>query len=241
MSHEPILELSGVTAGYGPFRALFDVSLSVPEGGAVALLGANGAGKTTVARVASGLVKPLEGSVDIAGREVTGKPTYHFARSGIVHAPEGRSVFSTFTVEENLALPFGRTFSRKGVPAALERAYEIFPQLGNRRKQIAGTLSGGEQRMLCLARALVESPKLLIADELSLGLAPIIVDQVYDLLEKIREAGTAVLVVEQHVGHALDLCDHVILLTHGEISWEGPSDEARHVVASTIFGSPGTD
>jgi len=240
VSTVPVLELSGITAGYGPFRALFDVSISIPEGGAVALLGANGAGKTTVARVASGLVKPVDGRVAIAGKDMTGKPTYQFARSGIVHAPEGRSVFATFTVEENLALPFGRTFSRKGVPDALERAYTIFPQLGVRRKQLAGTLSGGEQRMLCLSRALVESPKLLIADELSLGLAPIIVDQVYELLGQIRASGTALLIVEQHVGHALDLCEHVVLLAHGAVSWEGPSHEAGDVVVSTLFGSSET-
>ncbi len=169
----------GVAAGYGPFRALFDVSLAVAPGEAVALLGPNGAGKTTVARVATGLVRPTAGAVRVEGDDLTGAPAHRFARAGVAHAPEGRSVFATLTVEENLRLSFRRALGRAGVGAALDRAYELFPALGRRRGQLAGTLSGGEQRMLSLARVLVESPQLLIADELSLGLAPIIVDEVY--------------------------------------------------------------
>jgi branched-chain amino acid transport system ATP-binding protein len=231
----PVLELRNVSAGYGPFRALFDVSLEVPEGGAVALLGANGAGKTTVARVATGLVKPLKGTVAIDGRDRTGDRAFRFARAGVAHAPEGRSVFATFTVEENLSLSFRRSLGADGLSDGLGKAYDMFPQLGARRGQLAGTLSGGEQRMLSLARALVESPRLLVADELSLGLAPIIVNQVYELLARIRESGTAVLIVEQHVGHALALCDHVVLLTHGAVSWSGPAKQAQEFVATQVF------
>lgn len=235
MADAPLLELENVAAEYGPFRALFGVSLSIPAGAAIALLGPNGAGKTTVARVASGLVSAASGSVRIDGQDVTTDPTYKFAQAGIAHAPEGRSVFATFTVEENLVLSFRRSLGRKRVPAALEEAYGLFPRLGERRRQQAGTLSGGEQRMLSLSRVLVEKPRLLIADELSLGLAPIIVDEVYETLSSIRTSGTALLIVEQHVQHALELCDHVVLLDHGTVAWEGGTAEAADIVVSHLF------
>ncbi len=235
----PVLELRDVEAAYGPFRALFGVTVSVGEGEAVALLGANGAGKTTVARVASGLVEPTGGSVFLDGEDMTGSATYQYARAGVAHAPEGRSVFATFTVEENLLLSFTRSMGRTDAKDALARAYDLFPRLGERRKQLAGTLSGGEQRMLSLARVLVEEPRLLIADELSLGLAPIIIDSVYESLETIRASGTALLIVEQLVGPALALCDRVAFLSHGTVTWEGPADEAREVVTTELFETAG--
>ncbi|MDG2026769.1 MAG: ABC transporter ATP-binding protein [Acidimicrobiales bacterium] len=235
MADTPLLELEDVTAEYGPFRALFGVSLTIHPGDAMALLGSNGAGKTTVARVASGLVDAATGAVRVDGVTMTREPTYRFAQAGIAHAPEGRSVFATFTVEENLVLYFRRSLGRKNVPAALDEAYTLFPRLGERRRQVAGTLSGGEQRMLSLARVLVEKPRLLIADELSLGLAPIIVDEVYETLTSIRSSGAALLIVEQHVQHALELCDHVALLDHGTIAWTGPSAEAADVVVDHLF------
>ena len=230
-----VLALHEVSAGYGPFRALFDVTLTVEPGQAVALLGPNGVGKTTIARVATGLVAPTDGGVFVDGADMTGKPVHRFRSVGIIHAPEGRSVFATLTVEENLTLSFRASRGRREVRADLERAFSLFPALGNRRKQIAGTLSGGEQRMLAMARVLVEEPKLLVADELSLGLAPIIVDEVYASLERLRAGGTALLIVEQHVGHALDLCDRVVLLDRGAISWEGPSSEAADRVVTAVF------
>jgi len=230
-----VLDLDHVSAGYGPFRALFDVTLTVEPGEAVALLGPNGVGKTTVARVATGLIAPTEGRVVVDGDDMTGAPVHRFRRAGIIHAPEGRSVFATLTVEENLTLSFRASRGRKEVPDALERAFGLFPAIGNRRKQVAGTLSGGEQRMLAMARVLVEEPKLLVADELSLGLAPIIVDEVYASLDRLRAAGTALLIVEQHVGHALDLCDRVLLLDRGSITWEGPSSEAADRVVTAVF------
>src|SRR3954454_16420966 len=207
MTAQPVLELRDVSAAYGPFRALFGVSLTVAPGEAVALVGSNGAGKTTVARVASGLVAPSNGTVVVDGADLTGKRTYEFARAGVAHAPEGRSVFASLSVEENLTLSFRRLYGRRGVRPALDRAYELFPVLGRRRQQTAGTLSGGEQRMLSMARVMVEAPKVLVADELSLGLAPIIVDELYEGLGRLRDAGTALLIVEQQVGHALRLCD----------------------------------
>ena len=222
----PVLELVDVDAAYGPFRALFGLSLAVAPGEAVALVGPNGAGKTTVARVASGLVAPATGTVRVDGADMTGRPTYRFAQAGVAHAPEGRSVFATLTVEENLSLSIRRVRGRRGVGAGLDEAYEMFPVLRDRRSQAAGTLSGGEQRMLALARVLVDAPKLLVADELSLGLAPRIVEQTYASLALLRAAGTALLVIEQHVSHALALCDRVAVLDHGAVGWTGPTSDA---------------
>lgn len=221
----PLLELRNVSAGYGPFRAIFDVTLDIPEGKVLALLGSNGAGKTTIARVASGLVRPTSGEVRFEGVRVDTLRPYRIARLGIVHAPEGRSVFASLTVEENLVLTFRREFGRRGASNALSRAYELFPRLGERRKQIAGTLSGGEQRMLSLARVLVHPPRLLIADELSLGLAPIVIDDVYRSLAAVRDAGTTLLLVEQYVGHALQIADEVAVLTKGTVAFRGPTDD----------------
>ena len=231
------LDLHHVSAAYGPFRALFDVKLTVEPGEAVALLGPNGVGKTTVARVATGLVAPTEGLVVVDGDDMTGAPVHRFRRAGIIHAPEGRSVFATLTVEENLGLSFRASRGRREVADALERAFALFPAIANRRKQVAGTLSGGEQRMLAMARVLVEEPKLLVADELSLGLAPIIVDEVYASLDRLRQAGTALLIVEQHVGHALGLCDRVVRLDHGAIVWQGPASEAADRVVTAVFAT----
>ena len=230
-----VLELADVSAGYGPFRALFGVSLTVEPGEAVALLGANGAGKTTVARVATGLVRPTGGTVSVDGQPVGGGRPFDFVAAGVLHAPEGRSVFGTLTVEENLTLSFRASRGRVGVRSGLDRAYELFPLLANRRVQLAGTLSGGEQRMLALARVLVEEPKLLVADELSLGLAPVIVDEVYANLARLHEAGTALLVVEQHVGPALAVCDRVAILDHGSVSWQGAAAEAGERVVTELM------
>ena len=236
-----VLELRAVSADYGPFHALFDVSLSVGTGEAVALLGPNGVGKTTVARVATGLVRPTSGRVLVDGTDMTGEPTHRFVRAGVAHAPEGRSVFASLTVEENLVLSFRQARGRGGVHAALDQAFALFPALGSRRRQIAGTLSGGEQRMLSMARVLVEEPKVLVADELSLGLAPIVVDEVYANLERLRTAGTSLLIVEQHVGHALALCDRVVLLDHGAVAWQGsPADATARVVAGVFEHPPAT-
>jgi branched-chain amino acid transport system ATP-binding protein len=225
----PLLELRDVDAAYGPFRALFGVSFSVHEGEVVALLGGNGAGKTTIARVISGLLPVTDGRLLFEGNDITGVPPWRIAPLGIAHAPEGRSVFSSLTVEENLTLDFRRNLGRGGVAAGLERAYELFPRLRERRKQVAGTLSGGEQRMLALSRVLVRPPRLLVVDELSLGLAPIIIDEVYATLEKVRQEGTTLLIIEQYVGHALRIAGHGVLLQHGEVVYDGPAAELGDV------------
>ena len=245
-STAPLLELRSVDAAYGPFRALFGVSLAVRAGTVTALLGANGAGKTTVARVATGLVRPTAGEMSFEGERIAWPPRigvgfverwftraawidrrgvrpFEMTRRGIVHAPEGRSVFASLSVRENLELSFRRELGAHGVKGALAKAYELFPRLGERSHQVAGTLSGGEQRMLSLARVMVNPPKLLVADELSLGLAPIVVDEVYASLAAIRDAGTSILLVEQYVGHALAFADDVVVLNHGTVAHSGPA------------------
>jgi branched-chain amino acid transport system ATP-binding protein len=171
----------------------------------------------------------------VAGVDHTGAAPHRFVAAGVIHAPEGRSVFATLTVEENLSLSFRRSRGRAGVPAALDHAFELFPALGGRRRQLGGTLSGGEQRMLSMARVLVEEPTVLVADELSLGLAPIVIDEVYANLERLRGAGTSLLIVEQQIGHALSLCDRVVLLDHGAVSWEGSPTDAAERVVTKVF------
>jgi branched-chain amino acid transport system ATP-binding protein len=234
-----VLELDAVHAGYNQFHALFGVSFRVEPGQAVALVGPNGVGKTTVARVASGLVTPTAGRVLVGGHDVTGRPAHHFARLGIAHAPEGRSVFATLTVEENLTLPFRSRFGRAGVAPALDRVYDVFPRLDERRRQIAGTLSGGEQRMVTLARVLLLEPRLLIADELSLGLAPRVTHDVYGVLGRILGEGTALLVVEQQLDQALALADRVVVLDRGKVTFIGAPGDAGAPTSSFLLGQAG--
>jgi branched-chain amino acid transport system ATP-binding protein len=218
-----VLELDHVCAAYGPFRALFDVSLTVPANTAVALVGPNGAGKTTLARVCSGLLAPTAGTVRLKGTDVTGAAAYELARRGVAHANEGRSVFASLTVEENLVLAFRQAFGRAGVASALDAAYDLFDWLRKRRHQVAGSLSGGEQRMLALARVVVQRPTLLIADELSMGLAPSVIDAVYRVLGQVREAGTSVVLIEQQLERALAFAEQATVLDTGEVTWDGPS------------------
>jgi branched-chain amino acid transport system ATP-binding protein len=222
-----VLEVDNVSASYSTYRALFGVSLEVPDGGIVALLGSNGAGKSTVARVISGLVRPTSGSIRFAGQDITQMAPHLIARLGLVQVPEGRGIFSSLSVEENLRVAFRHGPQQKNAKSAIERAYEFFPVLEKRRTQRAGTLSGGEQRILSLAKVLSAAPRLLIVDELSLGLAPAVVDTVYDSLVKIRESGTALLVVEQQIHRALAIADGAVLLTHGTVAWAGSASEAE--------------
>jgi branched-chain amino acid transport system ATP-binding protein len=238
---EALLELSDVSACYSSYRALFGVSFTVPAHGIVALLGSNGAGKSTVARVVSGLVPPSEGTVTFDGQDISTIPAHRIARMGLVHVPEGRGVFSSLSVEENLLLSFRQSCkgTKGGVKDALGRAYDAFPVLGERRRQQAGTLSGGQQRMLTLARALASPPRLLVVDELSLGLAPVIVDAVYDGLVKIRQSGTALLVVEQQIDRALAIADEAVLLVKGSVAWHGAASGAAAVMDGLLAGSGG--
>ncbi len=230
----PALEVEGVSASYGPYRALFDVSFAVPEAGVTALIGSNGAGKSTVARVVSGLLASTHGNIRLGGQVVTGQPAYRFARAGAAHVPEGRGVFANLTVEENLKLAFRQRGDRRSVPAALQRAYEAFPVLSARRRQPGGTLSGGEQRILSLAKVLVVPPRLLIADEISLGLAPVMIDAVYDGLHRINSSGTALLIVEQQVDRVLDIAGTAVVLEHGSVAYSGAASGAMTAVESIL-------
>ena len=230
----PALEVDHVYAAYGPYRALFDISFSVPAGGITALLGSNGAGKSTVARVISGLMPSTAGSIRLSGTDVTGDPAYRIARVGMAHVPEGRGIFSNLTVEENLILAFRQRLGRKKTTEALGQAYEAFPILGERRKQRGGTLSGGQQRLLSLAKVLMAPPKLFVADELSLGLAPVVIETVYEGLRRINRAGTALLVVEQQVDRAVGLAQEAVILEHGTVAYAGPSAGAKQAMEQLL-------
>ena len=229
-----LLELCDVELSYGPYRALFGVSFTVPERSAVAIVGSNGAGKTTVARVASGLVRASGGTVWFDGHDITRWPAWRIARAGLVHVPEGRSVLASLSVEENLLLAFESLGSRPEEAAALERAYGSFGRLGKRRHQLAGTLSGGEQRMLALARALALPQRLLVIDELSLGLAPPVVDEILVVLKQILAAGTSLLVIEQHLERVIDLAQRVVVLVRGRVAHEGPASDLSGGVLSLL-------
>jgi branched-chain amino acid transport system ATP-binding protein len=228
------LELRQVSAGYGPYRALFDVSLEVPVGAIVALLGSNGAGKSTLARVASGLIRPTAGRIRVGGLDVTDQPAHRIARLGVAHLPEGRAIFSSLSVEENLVLSFRARAGRREIVGALASAYETYPVLADRRAQRAGTLSGGQQRLLSLAKVLTLPPKLLIADEMSLGLAPKVVDDVYQRLRTIGGSDTSLLVIEQQVDRVLELADRAVVLDHGAVVYDGAPEAATEALASTL-------
>lgn len=240
----PALEVDHVSAAYGPYRALFDISFAVPARGITALLGSNGAGKSTVARVVSGLMPSTSGTIRTGGKDMTGKAAYRISRAGVAHVPEGRGIFANLTVEENLVLVFRQRLGRKLVQDALDRAYGGFPVLGERRKQRGGTLSGGQQRLLSLAKVLVAPPHLFVADELSLGLAPVVIETVYEGLRRINEGGTALLVVEQQVDRAVALAQTAVILEHGTVVYYGPAGQAKEameqIMASRTGGpSPG--
>lgn len=226
----PLLELKGVTSAYGPIVAVRDVSLEVREGEIVALLGANGAGKSTTLKTISGLVPASTGSVTFAGEALQRLPPEEIVRRGIALAPEGRRVFSHLSVIDNLRLGAATRRDRAGVAADMREMLELFPVLQERRKQLAGTLSGGEQQMLTLARSLMSRPRMLLLDEPSLGLAPIIVGQIFELLKSLPERGVTVLVVEQNVGLALTVASRGYILASGEMQMSGPSVELRGAV-----------
>ncbi len=221
------LEVSGLQVSYGAVRAVKGVSLQVPDGKTVAILGANGAGKTSVLRAIMGLTRS-QGTVTLSGREVSGLPVHARSAMGMQLVPEGRLVFSTLSVEENLLTgAYNNRRDRAAIAEDIGKMLEMFPILGERLQQRAGTLSGGEQQMLALARGLMARPMLLMMDEPSMGLAPIVVEQLSDALLAIRRTGTTVLLVEQNARLALDISDYAYLLQLGEVVLEGPSSEMR--------------
>ncbi|HEY8872329.1 MAG TPA: ABC transporter ATP-binding protein [Stellaceae bacterium] len=220
-----MLEIGAVDAGYSGFQALFGVSLEVGAGEAVAVIGPNGAGKTTLMRVISGLIRPNRGRISFEGVDLLATPAHRIVDLGIAHVPENRRLFPRMTVEDNLRMGAYMPRARARFRQRLEFVYELFPRLNERRRQFAGTLSGGEQQMCAIGRALMSEPKLLLLDEPSAGLAPVIVQQVFALVERIRVSGLTVLIVEQNVRQVLRVVDRAYLLEAGSIRSSGPAAE----------------
>jgi len=220
-----LLSLTNISAGYGSFRALFDVSLDVPQGEAVGVIGPNGAGKTTLMRVISGLVPLRSGTMTLDGRSVGGLPAHRIVEQGIAHVPENRRLFPRLSVEDNLRIGAFIPAARRQFAEQLDHVYVLFPRLKERREQLAGTLSGGEQQMCAIGRALMSRPKILLMDEPSAGLAPLVVQQVFELVHRIRADGLTVLIVEQNVQQVLDVVDRAYLMEVGSIKLAGTSAE----------------
>jgi branched-chain amino acid transport system ATP-binding protein len=230
---ELALELRSVGAGYGRTSVLHDITIEVPRSSVVALLGANGAGKTTTLRVAAGLIRPTSGVVSIGGADVSRQPHHRRARLGLCLIPEGRGIFRSLTVKDNLELQIPPW--RKG--ATFDVAIEAFPTLGQRLHQVAGSLSGGQQQMLALARALLAAPKVVLLDEVSMGLAPIVVNEIFESLRALASTGVSLVVVEQYANRALDMADTTYLMVRGGIVWTGASrDLDEEALASAYLG-----
>jgi branched-chain amino acid transport system ATP-binding protein len=222
-----MLSLAAVSAGYGSFQALFGVSLEVPQGEAVGVIGPNGAGKTTLMCVISGLLPLRDGSMTLEGRAVGGLPAHRMVEQGIAHVPENRRLFPRLSVEDNLRIGAFIPQARQRFAEQLDWVYNLFPRLKDRREQLAGTLSGGEQQMCAIGRALMSRPKLLLMDEPSAGLAPLVVAQVFELVQRIRSEGLTVLIVEQNVQQVLDVVDRAYLLEVGAIKLAGTAAELK--------------
>jgi branched-chain amino acid transport system ATP-binding protein len=220
-----VLALSEVSAGYGSVRAVSDVSIAVGEGEAVGLLGANGAGKSTTLRAISGLARKTSGAITFLGTNITSLPAYKITELGIAHVPEGRQVFPELTVKENLEIGAYIPSAKAARTRSLDLVFNIFPVLAERRKQLAGTMSGGEQQMLAVGRGLMLQPRLLMLDEPSLGLAPVVTDATFEKIQEIHAMGTAILLVEQNVGRALTLVQRAYVLESGKVIMEGTSAE----------------
>jgi len=226
-----MLTINNLSAGYGKVQVLHGISIDVPKGKVVTLIGSNGAGKTTTMRAISGMIAPTGGDISLNGKRIEGKESYDIAKLGLAHSPEGRRVFATMTVTDNLILgAFPRlTGSRpKGdVAADLDRALDLFPRLKERRTQLAGTLSGGEQQMLAMARATMLNPDVVLLDEPSMGLAPILVTEVFKIIERLKSQGVTMLLVEQFAAAALAVADYGYVLENGRISVHGPAAKLR--------------
>jgi len=239
-----MLSIKNLQAGYGKVQVLHGISIEVPKSQVITLIGSNGAGKTTTMRSITGMIKPTSGQILLDGKDITGSDSFKVARLGLAHSPEGRRVFSTMSVTDNLILgAFPRlTFSRpKGdVKGDLEKAMELFPRLKERRNQLAGTLSGGEQQMLAMARAIMLNPEVILLDEPSMGLAPILVDEVFRIIERLKSQGVTMLLVEQFAAAALAVADYGYVMENGHIKVHGPADQLKNdpaVIAAYLGGS----
>jgi branched-chain amino acid transport system ATP-binding protein len=230
---DPLLEITGLDVCYGDFQALFGVDLNVGRGQALALAGANGAGKTTLLRTVAGAIRPTRGTVRYGGEDITALPPHARIRRGIALVPEGRRLFPSLTVEENILVGAAAAASSQW---PLERIYELFPIVARRRKHRGSQLSGGEQQAVAIARALAAAPALLLLDEISLGLAPRVVEELYQTLTGLRQAGTTLVIVEQDLRRALSACDNVVCLLEGHVSLAAPSSVRREDVVAAYFG-----
>ena len=226
-----MLSIQNLHAGYGKIEVLHGITMDVPRGKVVTLIGSNGAGKTTTMRAVSGMIAPSAGEITLNGARIDGQESYHIARKGLAHSPEGRRVFATMTVTDNLRLGAFPRYTgarpRGDVEADLERAMELFPRLKERRLQLAGTLSGGEQQMLAMARATMLNPEVVLLDEPSMGLAPILVEEVFRIIRRLKEQGVTMLLVEQFAAAALAVADYGYVLENGRISLHGPASQLR--------------
>jgi len=222
-----MLDLHDLHVRYGSIRALQGVSMTVAEGELIALIGSNGAGKTTVLRTISGLLRPTEGSITFEGADITRSPTDRIVALGISHCPEGRRIFGGLSVRENLRLGAVAQADKEAAAADLEMVFTLFPLLKERLDQAGGTLSGGEQQMLAIGRALMSRPRLLLLDEPSLGLAPLMVERIFETIAELKRQGRTILLVEQNVHHALDVADRAYVLETGRVTLDGPADLLR--------------
>jgi branched-chain amino acid transport system ATP-binding protein len=234
-SSVPLLKVEHLDVRYGTSQALFGISLDVPAGSVIAVLGANGAGKSTLARTVSGLVPASTGTVFFDGNDITSHQAHKIRKLGLTYIPEGRGIFPGLSVVDNLRMAVGQE-KRTDRSAAIDRAIDLFPVLGARRQQRAGSLSGGEQQMLALARALAVPPRLIIADEMSLGLAPLVAETVFQSLDVARKSGITIVLIEQFVHRALQLADHCVILTRGQVGWSGAAGEAQQEVLDRYLG-----
>ncbi|OEZ59078.1 MULTISPECIES: ABC transporter ATP-binding protein [unclassified Duganella] len=241
-----MLSISNLQASYGKVEVLHGISLDVPKGKLVTLIGSNGAGKTTTMRAISGMLKPKGGTVTLDGKDITGADSHKIARAGLAHSPEGRRVFASMTVTDNLLLGafprFTRARPRGDIKHDLEKALELFPRLKERQNQLAGTLSGGEQQMLAMARAVMLNPEVILLDEPSMGLAPILVEEVFKIISRLKSEGVTMLLVEQFAAAALNVADYGYVLENGTISVHGPAESLKtdpKVIAAYLGGGQG--
>jgi branched-chain amino acid transport system ATP-binding protein len=239
-----MLSIQNLQAAYGKVEVLHGISLDVPKGKLVTLIGSNGAGKTTTMRAISGMIKPKSGKVMLDGRDITGMDSHRIARAGMAHSPEGRRVFATMSVTDNLLLGAFPRFTgarpKGDVQHDLEMAMDLFPRLKERRNQLAGTLSGGEQQMLAMARAVMLNPEVVLLDEPSMGLAPILVEEVFRIVTRLKEHGVTMLLVEQFAAAALNVADYGYVLENGRIAVHGPAASLKNdpkVVAAYLGGA----